>query len=145
MWHLTCDTWHVTSGHMTQSAWGLLCQNCRSLALTVWERLKSDMTHVTHDTWQVVSKSIIYPPGKYKTICIVSMFFFIISKSTSFLLKLDLHCNFPNFRNVLNTSVHCCIERERRPVARNCQVCQVVHNFLTDRVYPGLFYKQPRH
>ena len=63
--------------------------------------------HVTCDTWQVVSKSIIYSPGKHKTIWIVSMFFFcivIIYKSTLFVLRLDLHCYLPNFRNVSNTN-----------------------------------------
>ena len=44
-------------------------------------------------------KSIIDPSGKNRTIGIVSNFS-IISKSTSFLLKLDIHSRFPNFRNV---------------------------------------------
>ena len=42
-------------------------------------------------------------PGKYKTIWLVSMCS-IISKHTYFLLKFDLHCNLPHFRNVSNTS-----------------------------------------
>ena len=52
---------------------------------------------------QVDSKCIIYPPGKYETIRLV-LKFSIISKSTSSLLKLDLHCNWPNFRHVSNAS-----------------------------------------
>ena len=32
MWHMTCDTWHVT--HRGWSTWS---QNCRPLALTVWD------------------------------------------------------------------------------------------------------------
>ena len=58
---------------------------------------------MTCDTWQVVSKCIIYPPRKYKTLLLVSKLS-IVSKSTQFLLKYDLHCNLPNFRNVSNTS-----------------------------------------
>ena len=98
-WQVTCDTWHVTPDkwHVT---WRILCENCRSLSLTVWERLKSDMWHVKHDTWKVISKSMIYPPGKYKPILIVSKFS-IISKITSFLLKLDLHWNLPKFQKCL--------------------------------------------
>ena len=42
-------------------------------------------------------------PGKYKTICLVSMRS-IISKHTYFLFKANLHCNLPHFRNVPNTS-----------------------------------------
>ena len=58
---------------------------------------------MTCDTWRVVSKSIKYPPPKYKTILLVSKFS-IISKITKFLFKSYLHCNLPNFRNVSNTS-----------------------------------------
>ena len=43
-------------------------------------------------------------PVKYKTIWLVSIFS-IISKYTYFLLKGDLHCNLPHFRNVSNTIV----------------------------------------
>ena len=43
-------------------------------------------------------------PGKYKTIWLASMCS-IISKHTYFLLKVNLHCNLPHFRNVSSTSV----------------------------------------
>ena len=43
-----------------------------------------------------------------KTIWFVLMFC-IISKSSSCLLKLDLHCKWPNFRHVSNTSVQCSV------------------------------------
>ena len=60
--------------------------------------------HKTYDTWQVVSKCIIYPPCQYKIIWLVSMFS-IIRKSTYFLLKLELHCklqcNLPPFQKYL--------------------------------------------
>ena len=52
-----------------------------SIALTVWEWLKSDMLHLTCDTLHVVSKCMIYPPRKYKTIWLVSKLS-VISKST---------------------------------------------------------------
>ena len=76
---------------------GRFGENFRSPALKVWEWLKSDMREVTVliiDKLggrkgqkggvrgpQRISKSIIYPPGKYKTIWFVSKFS-IISKST---------------------------------------------------------------
>ena len=106
----------------------LLSRNFRSPALAVLEWLKSDMWEVTvlvidniflyfwgktlhkggergqEKEVQLVSKCIIYPPGNIKTIWLV-LVFTIISKSTSFLLKFDLHCNLPNFRHVSNTSV----------------------------------------
>ena len=39
MWHVACDTWYVIfdTWHMTHRGWQTLCQNFRSLALTVWE------------------------------------------------------------------------------------------------------------
>ena len=46
MWHMTCDmwqmiceTWHGTwdTWRMTHDRWWTLCQNFRSLALTIWE------------------------------------------------------------------------------------------------------------
>ena len=121
MWHLICDTWQVTSemwhltcdmGHMTQlwyaavwcgMVWWTYETISWSIALIVWEWLKSDILHVTCDTWHVVSKCMIYSPCNYKTIWIVSKLS-IVSKSTQFLLKLDWHCNLPNFRHVSNTS-----------------------------------------
>ena len=119
MWHLTCDTWHVTSdtwhltcdtGHMTHGmGWWTLWENLLihsyyGLGMVEKWHATPDTWHVTCDTWQVVSKCIIYPPRKYKTIWLGSKLS-IFSKSTSFLLKLDLHCNLPNFRNVSSISV----------------------------------------
>ena len=108
MWHLTCDTRYIT--HMV---WWVSCENCRSLALTVPEWLKTDMWHKTQDTWhvtkdmwQMTGGSLVHHISPWtikKTICLVSNFY-IISKSTLFLLKTDLHCNLPNFINVSNTS-----------------------------------------
>ena len=46
----------------------------------------------------------IISPWQNLTIRLVLMFS-IMSKSTSFLLKLDLHCKLPNFIRVSNTSV----------------------------------------
>ena len=63
-----------------------------------------DTWHVTCDTWQVVSKCIIYPLANI-TIWLVSMCS-IISKYTYFLLKVNLHCNLPHFRNVSNTQIY---------------------------------------
>ena len=111
MGHLTCDTWQVTSDtwHVTRDTWHMVWWDehyekiCWSIAFTVWEWLKSDMLHLTHDTRQVVSKCIIFSPRKYKTTRLVSKLS-IIRKSNSILLKLDLHYNLPNFRNVSNTS-----------------------------------------
>ena len=51
-----------------------------------------------------MEKCIIYAPGKYKNIQLVSKVS-ITSISTSFLLKLYLHCNFHNFRHFSITSV----------------------------------------
>ena len=49
-----CDTGHMKgtsdTGHMTHRVWCILCENCRSKALTVWERL-TNYTYVTHDRW----------------------------------------------------------------------------------------------
>ena len=118
MWHLTCDTWQVTSdtwhltcdtGHMTHGmCWWTLWENLLihsyyGLGMVEKWHATPDTWHVTCDTWQVVSKCIIYPPRKYKTIWLCSKLS-IFSKSTSFLLKLDLHCNLPNFRNVSSIS-----------------------------------------
>ena len=59
--------------------------------------------HVTHDRWFL---SVTYIPlENIKLFGLVSKFS-IISKSTWFLLKLDLHCNLPNFKHISNTSVH---------------------------------------
>ena len=39
MWHVACDMWHMTCDmwHLTHHRWWTLCQNFRSLALTIWE------------------------------------------------------------------------------------------------------------
>ena len=44
--HMTHDIWHVTHRELKT-----LCQNTRSLALTVCKWLKSGMWHLTCDTW----------------------------------------------------------------------------------------------
>ena len=77
------------------------------------------MWHVTCDTWQVVSKCIIYTPCKYKNIWLGSKLS-ISSKSTSFLLKLHLHCNLPNFRYVLNISATVGVQTNTWPMC--CQI-----------------------
>ena len=102
-WQVTCDTWHSTP-----DIWHLTCDigtpgmgNIMwklQVSSSVWERLKSDMWHMT-------GGFLVHhiSPGIYKTIWLVSMCS-IINKHTYFLLNLDLHCNLPHFRNVSNTS-----------------------------------------
>ena len=52
MWLVTCDTWHMTCymSHMTHRGRWPLCQNFRSLALTVWELWCSEDIS-TKDEW----------------------------------------------------------------------------------------------
>ena len=103
-WHLTCDTRHMTHGIGCCTLWeNLLIHSCYGLGMVEKWHTTPDTWHVTCDTWQVVSKCIIYPPCKYKTIWLGSKLS-IFSKSPSFRLKLDLHCDLPSFRNVSNIS-----------------------------------------
>ena len=100
MWHLICDTGHI--GY-TKYICKLQVSSSDSLGKSVQWHVTCDTWHMTCDTFQVVSKCIIYPPDRFKTIWLVSMCS-IITKNTSFLLKLNLHCNLPHFRNVSNIS-----------------------------------------
>ena len=117
---MTCDTWHMThdkqqvtpdTWHVTRDTWHMVWVGEQYekigwfIPITVWEWLKSDMLHLTRDTWHVTHDRwflrLSYIP---QTIWLGSKMS-IFSKSTSFLLRLDLHCNLPNFINVSNISV----------------------------------------
>ena len=139
MWHLTCDTWQVTSdmwhltcdtGHMTHGmVWWTLWENLlvhSSLGLGIVEKWHAtpDTWHVTCDTWQVVSKCIIYPPRKYKNIWLGSKLS-IFSKKTSFLLKLHLHCNLSNFRYVSKINA-----MQSYPITKKCSFLWQSKNFI---------------
>ena len=69
-WQVTCDMWHRTydTGHMTDSLWWLLCKNCRALALTVWERLTSDMWHMTHGMWHMTGGLQVHHLSHWQTL-----------------------------------------------------------------------------
>ena len=109
-WHVTPDMWHeihYTYG-MVSIMWKLQVPSSYGSGMVEnWHvtqdtrHMTCDKRHVTNDRW-FLSASYI-PLDNKKTICLVSNFY-IISKSTLFLLKTDLHCNLPNFINVSNTS-----------------------------------------
>ena len=80
MLHVKCDTWHVTheAWHMTCVRWWTLCQNCRSLALMVWEVWCFECLE-EKDCWL-----------NYKSVCITAQAKPSSSKTQNFLTKLKI-------------------------------------------------------
>ena len=97
MWHITCDTWHI--GY-NEYMWKLQVSSSYSLGEAVKWHMTPAMWHETHARW---FKRASYIPDRYETIWFLSMCS-VLTKRTSFLLKLDLHCNLPHFRNISNIS-----------------------------------------
>ena len=108
-WHvnLTCDTLYVTPDmwhwHIGYSEYYVKLQVSSSYSLGQVKKwhVTPDMWNVTHVRW--FSKCIIYTLANIKLFgysqCVQSSVYIL-----NFLLKVDLHCNFPHFRNVSNTS-----------------------------------------
>ena len=123
MWHVSSDTWHRThdtsrmviifSKFQVPSSYGFgMIEKWHLRGISIDKRQYFSVAlgntwHAggerVHKKVQVISKCIIISPWQNLPIRLVLMFS-SISKSTSFLLKLDLRCKLPNFKCVSNTS-----------------------------------------